>query len=250
MDAAEDAVLDIRIVTHQAAQQNLDLLPLGAAASVVADGAGLGKAAGALDKFKVIVPPPCDDVLLADAVERADQRHTREICAVQLGRHGLQLRAVEHAHDGCLDNIIEMMAERDFVAAKLLRFFIQMATAHPGTKVAGRFIAVVCHIKDVCFKHRDGNMQQCGVALDLLAVDFVIAGVHDEIDQLKRNLAVALQLLQKLGHDHRILTAGNTDGDLVPRLDQLIPLDGHDKGCPQLLAKFFDDAALDFLICF
>ena len=142
------------------------------------------------------------------------------------------------------------MAERDFVAAKLLCFFVQMTAAHPGTKVAGGFITVVCYIKDVCFKDCDGNMQQCGVALDLLAVDFVIAGVHDEKDQFKRDLAVALQLLQKLGHDHRILTAGNTDGDLVPRLNQFIPLDGHDKGCPQLLAKFFDDAALDFLICF
>ena len=62
-------------------------------------------------------------------------------------------------------------------------------------------------------------MQQRGVALDFLAVDFVIAGIHDEVDQLKRHLAVALQLLQKLCHQHGVLTAGNADGDLIPRLN-------------------------------
>ena len=65
MNTAEDAVLDVGVVPHQAAQQDLDLLPLGAAATVIADGAGLGKAAGALDEFQVIVAPPGDNVVLA-----------------------------------------------------------------------------------------------------------------------------------------------------------------------------------------
>ena len=53
---------------------------------------------------------------------------------------------------------------------------------------------------------------------------------------------------QELGHKHRILASGDADGDLVPGLDQLVPLDGHDEGRPKLLAEFFDNAALDFLI--
>ena len=40
VDAAEDAVFDVRVVAHQAAQQDLDLLTLGAASAVVADRAG------------------------------------------------------------------------------------------------------------------------------------------------------------------------------------------------------------------
>ena len=140
------------------------------------------------------------------------------------------------------------MSQRDFVAAKLLCFLVQVAAAHTGAEVAGRLITVVGDIKDVRLKYCDGNVQQRGVALDLLAVDFIIAGVHDEVDELKRNLAVALQFLQELGHKHRILAAGDADGNLVPGLDQLIPLDGHDEGRPKLLAEFFDNAALDFLI--
>ena len=46
VDAAEDAVFDIGIVALQAAEQDLDLLPLGTTAAVVAHGAVLSKAAG------------------------------------------------------------------------------------------------------------------------------------------------------------------------------------------------------------
>ena len=142
------------------------------------------------------------------------------------------------------------MTQRDFIAAQLLRFFVQMAAAHAGAEVAGRFFTVIGNIKNVGFKYCDGDMQQGGVALDLLAVDLVVAGVHHQIDQLERHFAVALQLLQQLGHQHGILAAGNADGNLVPCLDQLVPLDGNDEGRPQLLAELFDDASLDFLISF
>ena len=87
-----------------------------------------------------------------------------------LRRHGLQLGAVEHAHDRRLDDIIKMMAQRDFVAAKLLRLLVQVAAAHTGTEVAGRLITVVGNVKDVRLKYRDGNVQQRGVALDLVRV--------------------------------------------------------------------------------
>ena len=50
VDAAEDAVFDIGIVALQAAEQDLDLLPLGTTAAVVAHGAVLSKAAGTLDE--------------------------------------------------------------------------------------------------------------------------------------------------------------------------------------------------------
>ena len=44
-----------------------------------------------------------------DAVHGPDEGHAGEAGAVQLGRHGLQLRTVEHAHDGGLDHIVEVM---------------------------------------------------------------------------------------------------------------------------------------------
>ena len=51
MDAAENAVFDVGVVALEAAEQELGLLPLGTAAAIVAHGAVLCEAAGALDEF-------------------------------------------------------------------------------------------------------------------------------------------------------------------------------------------------------
>ena len=82
VDAVEDAALDAGVVAAQTAQQGLDLLALGTAAAVVAHGAVLGEAARALDELQLVVLLPRDDVLLVDAVERADQLHPGEVRAV------------------------------------------------------------------------------------------------------------------------------------------------------------------------
>ena len=66
MDAVEDGLFNIGIVPLQAAEQGLDLLPLGTAAPIVSNGAVFRKTAGALDKFQLIVSPPCDDIILMD----------------------------------------------------------------------------------------------------------------------------------------------------------------------------------------
>ena len=58
VDAVEDAFLNVGVVSFQAANKNFDLLALGSAASIVTDGAVFCKAAGTLDKFQVIIPPP------------------------------------------------------------------------------------------------------------------------------------------------------------------------------------------------
>ena len=56
VDAVEDGFFDVGAVPLQAPQQHLDLLPLGAASAVVADGAVLREAAGALDELQLVIP--------------------------------------------------------------------------------------------------------------------------------------------------------------------------------------------------
>ena len=250
VDAAEDAVFDVGVIALEAAEQNFGLLPLGTAAAVVAHGAVFGKAAGALNELKVVVALPRQNILLADAVHRADEGHAGEAGAVELGGHGLELGTVEHAHHGGLDDIVEVVAQRDLIAAQLLGLAVQVAAAHPGAEVAGVLLGVVGHREDVALENGHGDVEQFGVGFDLLAVDLVVAGVHHKKDQLKGHIAVLLQLLHELGHQHGVLAAGDADGDLVARLDQLVPLDGHDERRPEFLAVFFDDAAFDQLIRF
>lgn len=93
-------------------------------------------------------------------------------------------------------------------------------------------------------------MQQRCVALDLLPVDGVVAWVHDEVDDLERHVAVPLQQLQELGHEHGVLAAGDARGDPVAGRDEVVLLDGGDERRPEPLVIGLLDAALDLLIGF
>ncbi len=117
VQAVEDALFDVRVFALEAFDERLDFLALAAATAVVADGAAFGKAAGTLDKLQPVVVFPVDDVLLVDAVHGADEFHAAEIEAVELGHHALQLRAIEHGHDGGLDDVGEVVPKRNLVAA-------------------------------------------------------------------------------------------------------------------------------------
>ena len=207
VNAVENAAFDIGIVAAQTAQQDLDLLTLGAAAAIVAHGAVFGKAAGALDEFQIIVALPGQDIFFPDAVHGADQGHAGEAGAVELGRHGLHLGAVEHAHHGRLNNIVEVVAQRDLIASQLLGLAVQVAAPHPGTEVAGVLFGVVGNGKDVALEDGHRDVQQLGIGLDLLAVDLIVAGVHHQKDQLKGNIAVLLQFLHQLCHQHGVFAA-------------------------------------------
>ena len=183
-----------------------------------------------------------------NAVQRTNQLHARKVGAVQLGQHGLHLRAIKHAHHGGFNDIVEVVAERDLVAAELLRLAVQIAAAHARTQVARVLLAVVGNRENVGLEHGDRDMQQCSVALNFVAVDFVVAGVHDEENHLERHLAVPLEQLHQLGHQHGILAAGDAHGNLVARLNQLILSNRQCKRVPDGLAEFFDDTALDQLV--
>ena len=66
--AFENALFDVRIISFEPPNQRFDLLPLGTSAAVVAGGAVFGKASGALDEFKIVVPLPRKNIILVNAV--------------------------------------------------------------------------------------------------------------------------------------------------------------------------------------
>ena len=109
VQAVEDALFDVRVFALEALDERFDFLTLASTTAVVADGAAFGKAAGALDKLQPVVIFPVDYVLLVDAIHGADEFHAAEIQTVELGHHALQLRTVEHRHDGGLDDVGEVV---------------------------------------------------------------------------------------------------------------------------------------------
>ena len=142
------------------------------------------------------------------------------------------------------------MSQGDFIAAQFFRFAVKMSPAHPGTEIAGRFLTAVGHLENICFKNRDGNMEQSRVALDFLPVDGIITRIHYQKYQIKGYVTVPVEFLHQLCHQHGIFTAGDADGDPVSGLDQLVLFDGIDKRLPKFIPKFFDEAPLDHLIGF
>ena len=79
----KNIALDKGILFLHLPDQFLDLDPLGAVLLVVAGGTGVCKFAGTLDKVQMVVIPPCLDIILPHKVERSDQLHPLEVCAVQ-----------------------------------------------------------------------------------------------------------------------------------------------------------------------
>ena len=167
---------------------------------------------------------------------------------MQLGHHGLHLRAVEHPHEDGLDHVVVMMAQRDLVAAQFPRLAVQIPPAHPGAQVAGVLFFLVDDIENIRLKDGDGNAQKPGVVLDHLAVGLVVPGVHDQKFQLEGEFVVPVKLLKQLGHEHGVLAAGNTHGDTVAGLDQIVGADGLGKFGEKPLVPRFADALLDLLL--
>ena len=138
------------------------------------------------------------------------------------------------------------MSERDLVAPPLLRRMVQRTAPHPRAEIAGRLTATVIRGgKYIRFKHLDRNAEQRRILLDQRTVVCAIARIHHKIPQLKRNIAVLLQLLEQLCKQHGILAARNTDRDPIPGFDQLIAFQRFDKRLPKRLSKGFCNALFD-----
>ena len=244
MQGAEHVVFDFRIDLSQRADQFLDFLPLGGNSTVAC---AFGKTAGTLDEVQVIVSGPCENVIFADAVHGADQLHAGKVLTVRLGNQGIDLAGVHHRHQGCLDRIVEMMAEGDLVAAKFLCLVVEMTAAHPGAEIAGGFRLDVGNAEDVGFKNGDRDFEDRGILFDPFSVFRIVSGIHDEKHRFKGNLGDAGKLLEQLCHAHGILPAGNAYRDFISRLDQLIFCDRIEKRCPEFLAESAHNALFDFL---
>ena len=237
--------LHIRIALLQRADQILDLLPLRARLLIGAGRAGVGKVAGALDEVQLVCVPPGLDIVLADQIQRPDQLHAGEIRAVELRHHGLDLRAVEHAHEDRLNDVVIVVPKRDLVAAEPAGIVIQVPAAHARAEVAGRFVHIVDIVKDVRLENVDGNIQLSCIFFNNAAVLRAVAGVHNEVFHREGKLRITLQLLKKLCHEHGVLAAGDAHGDPVPLFYKLILPYGPGEAAPDFAVEALANAFLD-----
>ena len=198
-----------------------------------------------MDELEVVFVAPGDDVCLMHQVEGADELHALEVRAVKLGHHGLHLPAVKHAHEDGLNHVVEVMAQRDFVAAQLAGGVVERAAAHACAGVAGLAVQAPHNLKDVGGHDLERHAEKLDVVGDGLAGVVGVAGVHGEERDLEVATAVAVELLEELGEQKRVLAARDAYGDMVAVANELVVGQGLDERHPQLFAIARDDVALD-----
>ena len=142
--------------------------------------------------MQTIVISPRLDIVLTHQIQRADQLHALKVDAVKLWHHRLYLRTVKHSHQDRLDDIVIVMAERNFVAAKLLCKMVQMAAAHSRTEMARRIFHMVNGVKNIGLKNSNRNMKTLCVVLDDFAVLRAVSRVHDNKFHFKIKFVVEL----------------------------------------------------------
>lgn len=202
--------------------------------------------AGTLDKLQVVIPTPVLDVGFPNQVHGANQLHALEIGTVQLRHHGFHLSAVDHAHENRFNDIVKMVSQSDLITAQFLCLVIQMSTPHTGTEIAGVILHVIHGTKILVSNTVMGICSS--LALDSMICRFsgTIAGIHDQKDQFKGKFPVPLNLLKQLRHEHRVLAAGNTHGNAVVGLNQVIGLDCLGKPAEDHPMKLFPQSLFHF----
>ena len=178
-------------------------------------------------------------------VEGADELHALEVRAVKLGHHGLHLSAVEHAHEDGLNHVVEVMAQRDFVAAQLAGGVVECAAPHACAGVAGLAVQALDNLKDVGGRDLKRHAEELGVVGDGFASIVGVARVHGEERDLEVATAVAVELLEELGEQKRVFAARDAYGDMVAVTNELVVGQRLDERHPQFLAVACDDVALD-----
>ena len=127
----------------------LYLHALGLCLIICAGGTGVRELAGALYKVQAVAVPPRLDGVLPDVVKGAYKLHALEVCAVELGHHGLHLRPPQHTHEYSLYNVVIVVAQCYLVAAQLLCVAVEIPPAHSGAEVAGGLFNMVNRLEYV-----------------------------------------------------------------------------------------------------
>ena len=183
------------------------------------------KSACTLNKVQAVIVSPVFDILFPDQIKRADQFHALKVLAVKFWHHRLDLCSVKHTHEDCLDHIIIMMSECDLIASKLLCKMIQMSSSHSCTQITWRLLNRKHRFKYIRFKYRNRDIQTFCIFFYNLPVRLTVTGIHNQKLNFKFKFVMQLQFLKTFRHQHRILTTGNADRDLISRLHQLICVD-------------------------
>ncbi len=180
---------------------------------------------------------PGDNIPFPHQIQRTDQLHALKILAFQPGHHSLVFPAVKKRQQNGFHCIIHVMAQGNFIAPQLFRFFIQITPAHGSAHVAKPPVQRFQRFKNGAVKNVQFKAKLFGIGNHFFTVFLCISGVHGQIGYLERHVAVFGHFTHTGGQQQRILPAGNAHSHMVAGLDQMIILHRRNKLAPDLFSE-------------
>ncbi|MPN63919.1 hypothetical protein SDC9_211686 [bioreactor metagenome] len=139
-----------------------------------------------------------------------------------------------------------MVPQGQLVAAQLPGLGIEVAPAHPGAHVAGVVPGnVINDLKDVRFEYFQRNLKVFHIIQQQFPDLGMVSRIHADKLHLELKLAVPLQFLKQLCHQHGVLAPGDGHRSPVPRLNQLEVIQRLGKLGPDRLLIFPRNGCLD-----
>ena len=132
-----------------------------------------------------------------------------------------------------------MVAERDLVAAAFFGEAVEISAAHAGTEIAGGFFDRVYSVENTGLTEFHRDSQKSGIFFDQASVLRKVTRIHADKDKGKGKLIVTFQFLKELCHEHGVFASGDTDGNAVAFLYQLILNDCLFKAADQVPFELF-----------
>lgn len=185
MRASENIHVNGRIRLAQTAKQFFDL----AALRTVRIGL-CGNAARASRKFQPVILRPAYNIAFTHKIKGADKLNSLVILAFQPRKHRLHLRTVKHTHKRSLDNVVEMMSQRDLIAAEFLRSFIKPSATKPRTQKAGVLFFILDGFEYTCREIFYRQIKLAGIFAYLIHSFRIIAWIHYYVFGGKRYLPI------------------------------------------------------------
>ena len=115
--ALKNMCFHIRILLFKLSDELLNLYSLRLILFIVTCRTCICELACTLDKAKIIIIPPCLNIIFTNEIYRSDELYSFLICTMQLRHHCLNMRSVKHSHQNRLNNIIIMMTKRDLITS-------------------------------------------------------------------------------------------------------------------------------------
>ena len=162
----------------------------------------------------------------------ADQRTDDHVLAVvgdEAGRHGLQCAGEEEVQEQRLDEVVEVMAERDLGGADFGGQPVEHAAAEPRAQRARRRVAgeqILHHVADLGVDDPVFPAASLTRARDQIVAVAVVAGIDGDADQRERDRRALAQDVEDLQESPAVLAARQPDHHPIAILDQVVFGDG------------------------